>query len=82
MEGFYMLVTSLDKLREKAQGQLVELPGWDEELVEPTLDQIEECGLKLTDEQLTVLLNYSQQGVKDLERFCPIKPGNEDNKSK
>ncbi len=132
-----MLVTSLDKLKEKAQGQLVELPGWDEEnfvcrvkrvsmlglasqglipnsllsaanklftsrvdnntdlkdifkvmeviaketLVEPTYQHIEDCGLKLTDEQLTVLLNYSQQGAKALERFRTIKPNSEDNKS-
>lgn len=38
-------------------------------LVEPTLDDIEEAGLTLTDEQLMAIFNYSQNGVKALEQF-------------
>lgn len=132
-----MNITSLDILKEKAKGEMVELPGWDEEnlvcrvkrvsilglaskgsipnslltaatkvftskvdtntslkeicdvmkviaretLVNPTYEQIEECGLTLTDEQLTALLNYSQQGVRALEKFRTVKPNNKDNKS-
>ena len=38
-------------------------------LVEPTMDDIEEAGLTLTDEQLMAIFNYSQNGVKALEQF-------------
>ncbi|KGG81067.1 hypothetical protein Y919_02545 [Caloranaerobacter azorensis H53214] len=133
-----MQVTSLDKLKEKAQGQIVEFPGWDEEpfvarvkrvsllglvaqgkipnsllgaaqklfiqgvdektnikevyevakaiakdtLLEPSLDQLEEIGLELTDEQLIAILNYSQQGVKALESFRTKQSDIKNNKSK
>lgn len=132
-----MQITSLDQLKKKAQGELIELPGWDEEsfvarvkrvsmlglaskgkipnallssaqkiftsrvdeettledisgvmkviaeetLVEPSMDQLKEIGLELTDEQLTSLLNYSQMGVKSLERFRTNKTGTQNNQS-
>lgn len=38
-------------------------------LKEPTLAQIEEAGLNLTDEQLMAIFNYTQSGVKALESF-------------
>lgn len=38
-------------------------------LVEPTYQQIKEAGLNLTDEQLALIFNYTQQGVKALEPF-------------
>lgn len=38
-------------------------------LVEPTVEQIEEAGLSLTDEQLMAIFNYTQTGVKALENF-------------
>lgn len=38
-------------------------------LVEPSLSQIEEVGLNLTDEQLLAIFNYSQGGVKALKPF-------------
>ena len=38
-------------------------------LVEPTVVQLEEVGLDLTDEQLMFIFNYAQEGVKYLERF-------------
>lgn len=38
-------------------------------LIEPTLKQIEEAGLELTDLQLLELYNYSQQGVRALQSF-------------
>lgn len=41
----------------------------DAALVEPTLKEIEEAGLELTDEQLMAIFNYTQTGVKALENF-------------
>ena len=38
-------------------------------LVEPSLKDIEEAGLELTDIQLTAIFNYSQRGVNGLESF-------------
>lgn len=38
-------------------------------LVKPTYEQLEECGIQLTDEQLVAIFNYSQTGVKKLESF-------------
>lgn len=38
-------------------------------LVEPTLADIEEAGLELSDIQLTAIFNYSQRGVDGLEPF-------------
>lgn len=40
-----------------------------ESLIEPKYEQIKECGLQLTDDQLMFLYNYSQQGVNILEPF-------------
>jgi len=37
--------------------------------VEPTYKQIKDSGVKLTDEQLMFVFNYSQAGVKALESF-------------
>lgn len=41
----------------------------DAALVEPTLKEIEDTGLELTDEQLMAIFNYTQTGVKALENF-------------
>lgn len=38
-------------------------------LVEPTLQQIEDAGLTLADDQLMAIFNYTQNGVKALESF-------------
>lgn len=38
-------------------------------LVEPTYEQIKECEIELTDEQLMTIFNYSQRGVDALSRF-------------
>lgn len=38
-------------------------------LVEPTYSQIREVGIELTDDQLMAIFNYTQSGVKALERF-------------
>lgn len=38
-------------------------------LVEPTLKQIEDAGLELTDKQLVAIFNYSQRGVSALDPF-------------
>lgn len=38
-------------------------------LVEPTLDEIEACGINLSDDQLMAIFNYTQTGVRALESF-------------
>lgn len=38
-------------------------------LIEPTLAEIEEVGMQLTDEQMMAIFNYSQNGVQALEQF-------------
>lgn len=38
-------------------------------LVEPTVEDIEKAGMSLTDEQLMFIFNYTQTGVKALEKF-------------
>lgn len=41
----------------------------EETLAEPTLAEIKEAGLELTDEQLMFLFQYAQKGVKKMESF-------------
>lgn len=38
-------------------------------LIEPTMEQIEGCGMELSDNQMMAIFNYSQAGVKTLESF-------------
>ena len=38
-------------------------------LVSPTLKQIEEAGMSLSDQQITAIFSYTQVGVKALEQF-------------
>ena len=38
-------------------------------LIQPTLKEIEEAGLSLSDDQMMTIFNYSQAGVKALESF-------------
>lgn len=38
-------------------------------LVEPSIKDLQEVGLELTDQQLVALFNYTQEGVQDLESF-------------
>lgn len=45
-------------------------------LVEPTASQLSDLGLELTDEQLIAIFNYTQQGLKAIEKF---RPKSEDN---
>lgn len=47
-------------------------------LIEPTYEEFEEAGIKLTDDQMMAIFSYSQKGVKALESFRQ-KPGNLDN---
>ncbi len=49
-------------------GEVMELVA-EETLVEPTVKDLDEIGLELTDEQKIILFNYSQTGVVELERF-------------
>ena len=39
-------------------------------LVEPTHEQLDELGMELTDEQIVTLFNYTQKGLKAIEKFC------------
>ena len=41
----------------------------DAALVQPTMAEIEQAGLALTDEQIMAIFNYTQVGVKALENF-------------
>lgn len=50
-------------------------------LLEPTLSDIEEAGISLTDQQMLAIFNYTQEGVSALERFRKKPTGDEDNKS-
>ena len=38
-------------------------------LVEPSVKDLEELGLELTDEQIVSLFNYSQKGIEEIESF-------------
>lgn len=38
-------------------------------LIEPSLEQIKDCGLELSDNQMLAIFNYAQAGVKALESF-------------
>lgn len=51
-------------------------------LKEPTLDDIKEAGIELTDEQLMAIFNYSQRGVSALEPFRQEPQYPKNNKSK
>lgn len=52
-----------------------------EALVEPSYAELESAGVELTDDQLTAIFQFSQQGVKALEKFRPNQSSDEDNKS-
>lgn len=38
-------------------------------LVKPSIEELEEAGLELTDEQIVALFNYSQKGIEEIESF-------------
>lgn len=40
-------------------------------LVKPSMNELRENGIVLTDEQLMAIFSYTQEGVKALERFFP-----------
>ena len=44
-------------------------------LIEPTYEEFEDAGIRLTDDQMMAIFSYSQKGVKALESFRQ-KPGN------
>ncbi|WPC42963.1 esterase [Clostridium sp. JS66] len=46
-------------------------------LVEPSVKDLQEVDLELTDEQLVALFNYTQEGLKEIESF---RKESEDNK--
>lgn len=47
-------------------------------LIEPTYEEIEKAGVKLTDDQMMAIFSYSQKGVRALESFRE-KPRNFNN---
>jgi len=51
-------------------------------LVEPTYQQFEESGISLTDMQLIQIFNYTQTGVKMLERFRNVEAADTSAESK
>ncbi len=65
------IVGAFDENREDALSQLFEVIDviCEASFVEPTYQQIKDSGIKLTDEQLMFIFNYSQAGVKALESF-------------
>lgn len=54
----------------------------DEALAEPTMADLEEAGLELTDEQLMAVMSYTQVGARGLERFRSEPADNKGNQSK
>lgn len=48
-------------------------------LVEPTLAEIEDAGLTLTDDQMMAIFNYSQVGIQALDSFRTESTSNENN---
>lgn len=38
-------------------------------LVEPSIDELKNVGLELTDEQIVALFNYTQEGISELDSF-------------
>lgn len=65
---FFGAKTSKDVVSMDESNQLYRIVA-KEALVEPTLEQIEEAGLELTDEQLIEIFQYTQVGVRALESF-------------
>lgn len=60
------LQLTIESLKENVE--LMEILAKDS-LIEPTYEQIQEAGLKLTDDQLLAIFNFSQNGVTELENF-------------
>lgn len=62
---------AFDEDKEDALSQLFEVIDviCEASFVEPTYQQIKDSGIKLTDEQLMFIFNYSQAGIKALESF-------------
>lgn len=44
-------------------------------LIEPTYQQITECGLELTDNQIMAIFSYAMGNANNLVKFCSV-PGN------
>lgn len=65
---FFGAKTSKDVVSMKDSNELYRIVA-KEALVEPTLEQIEEAGLELTDQQLIEIFQYTQVGVRALESF-------------
>lgn len=46
-------------------------------LVKPSFDELETAGIELTDEQLVAIFQYTQLGVKALDRFRQLPADND-----
>lgn len=50
-------------------------------LVEPSVNDLEEADIELTDQQIVAIFNYTQQGIRALDNFREKPTDNEGNKS-
>lgn len=66
--GTHQQVAQEDEDTYKEVFQITELLA-DAALVNPSLKQVQEAGLELTDDQYMYIFNYTQRGVKALENF-------------
>lgn len=64
-------VGSFDKDNDDAMSELYDVIDiiCEASLIEPTLSDIREAGLELTDEQMMAIFSYAQQGVEALKSF-------------
>ncbi len=51
-------------------------------LIEPSIEELKNVGLELTDEQIVALFNYTQEGVNELDSFREESEDNERNINK
>lgn len=65
---FFGAKTPKDSINMEESNELYRLIA-KESLVEPTLEQIEDAGLELTDQQLIEIFHYTQLGVTALKSF-------------
>lgn len=50
-------------------------------LVEPTIEELDEAEIELTDDQLAAIFSYVQGGLRELEKFRTKQADNQDNQS-
>lgn len=78
---FFGAKTSKDVVSMKELNSIYELVA-KAAMVEPSYDELSKIGLKLTDEQLMDIFNYTQRGVEALKSFRAKQQRSESNQSK